>query len=91
MSESTKSFTVLNENGVHASLAVQICNYANKFSQNIYMKHKNSKIDAKSVLGTASLALRKGDIFSLHIVGDFSEIALEKFENHLIEIGFGNA
>lgn len=72
-----KKVTVKLETGLQARPAAQFVQEANRFQSDIFIEKDNKKINAKSIMGIMSLAVRRGEEIQLVVDGVDEEEAME--------------
>lgn len=72
-----KETVVKCENGIGAKQAAVLVAGCNKFACDIYLEQGNKKVNAKSIMGVISLALKNGDIVTVITSGPNEKIALD--------------
>ena len=55
-----KSFTIIDEAGIHARPATILVNTANKFSSEVNLEYNGKSVNLKSIMGVMSLGVAKG-------------------------------
>lgn len=88
METAERTYTIVNELGLHARAAVQLVQAAARFSSEITIEREGQKANAKSIMGVLMLAAAKGSRVRLTARGDDAEAALDAI-GALIESGFG--
>lgn len=83
-----KEAVVVNELGLHARSAAQIAKMAQKARGEIFIRMKDRRVDAKSMLDIMSLAAGKGAVLLIS-AKDPCDQALLKSIVALVEQGFG--
>ncbi len=78
------NYVITDEIGLHARPAGLLVNAASKFACKIMIYNGTRQVDAKSILGVMSLALKKGDEMRLHFEGTDEEEAFETIKSFLI-------
>ncbi|WP_338470765.1 phosphocarrier protein HPr [Niallia sp. XMNu-256] len=71
-----KTFTIVDEAGIHARPATLLVNTATKFSSDISMEFNGKKVNLKSIMGVMSLGVSKGSEVKIIAEGDDSEDAM---------------
>jgi phosphocarrier protein HPr len=82
-----KTFTILNEEGMHARPAGAFVKVANEFKSNIEVKANDMTKNGKSIMGLMSLGLSKDSEITVMANGEDAEAALDKL-GFLIENKF---
>lgn len=83
-----KTFTLKNDLGLHARVAVMLVNTAKRFQARITYERNGIIVDGKSILGILTLACPKGGRITITADGPDSADAMEAYET-LIENKFG--
>lgn len=83
-----KTFTLKNDLGLHARVAVMLVNTAKQFQARITYERDGLIVDGKSILGILTLACPKGGSITIVAEGPDSADAMEAYET-LIENKFG--
>lgn len=78
-----KTFTVIDEAGIHARPASVLVSTANKFQSDIFLAHKGKDVNLKSILGVMSLGIGSGETFAIRAEGADASDALVELENTL--------
>ena len=82
-----KTFTILNEEGMHARPAGAFVKVANEFKSTIEVKANDMTKNGKSIMGLMSLGLSKDSEITVVANGEDAEAALDKL-GFLIENKF---
>lgn len=61
--------TVQSQEGFRGRTAAQFVQLTTRFKSQIILERGNKKINAKSIMGVLSLAMREGDSFHIFITG----------------------
>lgn len=72
-----KSYTIKNEEGLHARPASDFCKTANKFTSKISVIKDGTEYDAKSILMVLCIGAVKGETIELKADGEDETEALE--------------
>lgn len=81
-----KTVTIQNPTGLHARPASLLVQQASKFSSTIKLIKDNKEVDAKSLLGVMSLAVRENDSVTVRAEGTDAEEAVEKVADFLANL-----
>ena len=65
-----REYTIQSENGLHARPATTLVKLAKTFKSAFLMKKDDKEIRLNSLLNILGLALKKGEIISIHIEGE---------------------
>lgn len=84
----SKTFTIVNELGLHARAAAVFVKIANRYRANIIVKKDSVAVNGKSIMGVLMLAAAKGTEIVVEAAGDDEESALTEL-GKLIEEKFG--
>lgn len=82
-----KTFTILNEEGMHARPAGAFVKVANEFKSTIEVKANDMTKNGKSIMGLMSLGLSKDSEITVMANGEDAQAALDKL-GFLIENKF---
>jgi len=73
-----KSVLISNKLGLHARAAAKLSHLANSFQSDIYIRHLDDQINAKSLLGILTLGATYGDTITIIASGNDEHDAIEK-------------
>ncbi len=73
-----KTFTILNEEGMHARPAGAFVKVANEFKSMVEVKANGVTKNGKSIMGLMTMGLTKGSELTVIAQGEDAELALEK-------------
>jgi len=73
-----QTFTILNEEGMHARPAGAFVKVANEFKSMVEVKANGVTKNGKSIMGLMSMGLAKGSELTVIAQGEDAEMALEK-------------
>ncbi|MEH7176834.1 phosphocarrier protein HPr [Neobacillus vireti] len=79
----TKTFTIIDETGIHARPATLLVSAASKFEAEILLEYNNKSVNLKSIMGVMSLGIPKGAVIKISAEGSDEENALSVLENTL--------
>ncbi|WP_047810422.1 HPr family phosphocarrier protein [Desulfosporosinus acididurans] len=82
----TRELTINNKSGLHARPASLWVQTSSRFRSNIKIKHGNSVVDGKSILGILSLGLSTGSVFELLVEGEDETEAVVALEKLMIDL-----
>lgn len=68
-----KSFTIVNDLGLHARAATKLVQLASKFPCEVHLGHQGQTANAKSVMGVLLLCGSKGTVVEVSATGDKAE------------------
>jgi len=83
-----KSFSVSNMLGLHARAAAKIVKLSGQHKSELYLKKDGKEVDGSSILSILTLSCPKGTELEARIVGEDSEIFMDRL-GELIESKFG--
>ncbi len=78
-----KEITIQIPEGLEISPVAKLVQIANQFESKVYVVSDNKHINAKSIMGMMSLALRTGDKMTVSAEGSDEELAVEGLEKYL--------
>lgn len=78
-----RTFTVIDEAGIHARPASVLVSTANKFQADISLEHRGKTVNLKSILGVMSLGICANDEFTIRTDGVDAEEALTDLQSML--------
>jgi len=81
-----KSVTISNPSGLHARPAALLVKEAGQFKSTIHLVKNGKEVDAKSLLGVMSLAVKQGDTLTIRTQGDDEENAAEHLTRFLEQL-----
>ncbi|AIQ31558.1 PTS maltose transporter subunit IIBC [Paenibacillus sp. FSL P4-0081] len=85
-----QTFTIIDEDGIHARPATALVNTAVKFKETeVFAEVKDKKVTLKSILGVLSLGLEPGDKVTLHTEGGNASAALSALQEVMVKEGLG--
>ena len=84
-----KTFTIIDEAGIHARPATILVNTVNKFSSDVSLAYNGKSVNLKSIMGVMSLGVSKGAEVTVTATGADAEEAINALtetmkENKLI-------
>jgi phosphocarrier protein len=65
-----ENITIINKLGLHARAASKLVNCASQFESEVFIIRKDSRVNAKSIMGVMMLAASKGVELGLEIEGN---------------------
>ena len=86
--EVTRKFKIRNSLGLHARSAAKIVELCNQFQSDLFLRKNEQEVDGSSILSILTLSCPKGTEIEARIVGEDSEIFMEKLVE-LFEQKFG--
>lgn len=78
-----KTFTVIDETGIHARPATILVSNASKFESDIKLEYKEKQVNLKSIMGVMGLGIPKGAEIKIIAEGSDEEAALNALEEVL--------
>jgi phosphocarrier protein HPr len=82
-----KSFTVIDESGIHARPATVIVSNASKFDAEINLEYNGRTVNLKSIMGVMSLGIPKDAVIHITAEGSRAEEAITALEDVMREAG----
>jgi phosphocarrier protein len=76
---------VLNAYGIHARPAAMFVKTANRFSSDISVEHKGTKVSAKSIMGLLTIEGHHGAVLTVDACGSDAVDALDALEELFIK------
>jgi phosphocarrier protein len=86
--ELVKRLRIKNDLGLHARAAARIVELSKKYQSSLFLGKDGKEVDGSSVLSILTLACPKGTEIEVRVVGEDSQVLLEKL-NELFEAKFG--
>jgi phosphocarrier protein HPr len=83
-----RSFTIVNQLGLHARAAAQLVQTANRYRSEIHVEKDGMQVNGKSIMGVLTLAAAMGSQITVSCEGEDAETALTALAK-VIEGGFG--
>lgn len=78
-----KTFTVIDETGIHARPATILVSNASKFESEIKLEYKEKQVNLKSIMGVMGLGIPQGASIKIIAEGSDEEAALNGLEEVL--------
>ena len=78
-----KTYTVVDEAGLHARPASLLVQVATKYNDDVYVIFKEKKLTLKSIMAVMSLGIPEGANFSIEVIGENETVIFEKLEEVL--------
>lgn len=78
-----KTFTIIDEMGLHARPASALVSAANDYSSDIKIVYKGKNVNLKSILGVMSMGIPSGEEFDITAEGADQDAAMEGLEKKL--------
>jgi phosphocarrier protein HPr len=79
---------ISNDLGLHARAAAKIVALGNQYKSQLYLKKDNREVDGSSILAILTLSCPKGTEIEARIVGEDSEVFMERLRE-LMDQKFG--
>ncbi len=83
-----RSFTIVNQLGLHARAAAQLVQPANRYRAEIHVEKDGMQVNGKSIMGVLTLAAAMGSQITVSCEGEDADTALAALAK-VIENGFG--
>ena len=83
-----KNLIINSKRGLDARAASVLVEAANRFLSRMLIEKDNKKVNAKSIMGVLSLAVKNGETIRIIITGEDEQAAFEAVAS-LVEGGFG--
>ncbi|GAK07274.1 HPr family phosphocarrier protein [Geomicrobium sp. JCM 19038] len=80
-----REVTVSLKTGLQARPAALFVQEANRFGSNVFLEKNGQEVNAKSIMGVMSLAIRKGTSVTIKADGNDAEEALDALETFVTE------
>lgn len=81
----TLSYTITDEQGIHARPAGELVKTAKAFTSEIKIGKNETMVDSKKIFGIMGLGAKKGDVVTLSFSGEDEEQAFTAVEKFLKE------
>ncbi|MEE1315237.1 MAG: HPr family phosphocarrier protein [Faecalimonas sp.] len=78
-----KKVVTMSEAGLQASPIAMLVQKASQFSSSVHIEAENRKVNAKSLMGMMTLAVRGGDVITVITEGADEEVAANEIEAYL--------
>lgn len=72
-----KKIEIINKLGLHARAAAKFVTLASQYQSEIFLEHKNKKVNGKSIMGVMMLAASKGTELTLIATGTDEQQAVD--------------
>ncbi|OKL37495.1 phosphocarrier protein HPr [Domibacillus mangrovi] len=86
---SAKTFTIIDETGIHARPATVLVQAASKFSSDITLDYNGKSVNLKSIMGVMSLGIPKGASIKIAANGSDADAAIAALEETMKSQGLG--
>jgi phosphocarrier protein len=84
-----KTFTVIEEAGIHARPASVLVSEADKFDADVYLTFKGKRVSLKSIMGVMALGIPKGSKITIAASGPDEDEALATLTQTMESLGVG--
>ena len=88
MPRQERTFTIVNQLGLHARAAAQLVQAANRYRSEIHVEKDGMEVNGKSIMGVLTLAAAKGSTVTVSVDGEVADGAMAALAK-IIESGFG--
>ncbi|KMY49968.1 phosphocarrier protein HPr [Peribacillus loiseleuriae] len=78
-----KTFTIIDETGIHARPATILVSAASKFNADIMLEYNGKSVNLKSIMGVMSLGIPKDAVIKVSAEGSDEKEALSLLEDTL--------
>ncbi|EKU47743.1 phosphocarrier protein HPr [Staphylococcus massiliensis] len=82
-----KSYTIIDETGIHARPATMLVQTASKFDSDIQLEYNEKKVNLKSIMGVMSLGVGKDADITIYADGSDEQEAIEAITEILSKEG----
>lgn len=82
-----KTFTIIDETGIHARPATILVSTASKFKADIMLEYNDKSVNLKSIMGVMSLGIPKDAVIKVSAEGSDEKEALSVLEETLKSAG----
>lgn len=82
-----KTFTIIDEQGIHARPATVLVQEAKKYNSEINLEYNGKQVNLKSIMGVMSLGISKDAEIAIIADGDDAESAINGFSELLVNEG----
>lgn len=86
--ELSKKIKIRNNLGLHARAAAKIVELGNQYKSQLFLKKDEQEVDGSSILSILTLSCPKGTEIQARVVGEDSEVLMERLSD-LFEEKFG--
>lgn len=84
-----KTFTIIDETGIHARPATLLVSTASKFESDVHLEYNGKQVNLKSIMGVMSLGIPKGATITITANGSDEGTAIQKLEEVLVQENLG--
>ncbi|OIK09756.1 phosphocarrier protein HPr [Bacillus sp. MUM 116] len=82
-----KTFTIIDETGIHARPATMLVSAASKFNAQITLEYNGKSVNLQSIMGVMSLGIPKDAVIKVSAEGSDEKEALSLLEDTLKSAG----
>jgi phosphocarrier protein HPr len=82
-----KTFTIIDESGIHARPAANLVQVASKFAADINLEYNGKTVNLKSIMGVMSLGISKDAVIKITAEGSSAEEAIAALEDTMKKAG----
>ncbi|EWH20702.1 phosphocarrier protein HPr [Bacillus haynesii] len=82
-----KTFTIIDQIGIHARPSTTLVQTASKFSADIYLEYNGKTVNLKSIMGVMSLGIPKDAVIKIIAQGADEEDAIATLEKVMTQEG----
>ncbi|RBW68511.1 phosphocarrier protein HPr [Bacillus taeanensis] len=82
-----KTFTVIDQSGIHARPATTLVQAASEFDADIHLEYNGKSVNLKSIMGVMSLAIPKGGVIKITANGSSDEEAIAVLQDSMKKAG----
>lgn len=84
-----KTFTIIDETGIHARPATLLVSTASKFESDVNLEYNGKQVNLKSIMGVMSLGIPKGSTITITANGSDEGTVIQKLEEVLVQENLG--
>ena len=85
-----KTFTVIDQAGIHARPATVLVSTASKFKSEVTLAYNEKSVNLKSIMGVMSLGIPSGASITITAEGEDGDEAVQKLEEVMKKEGLAN-
>ncbi|MEH7109037.1 MULTISPECIES: phosphocarrier protein HPr [Bacillaceae] len=85
-----KTFTVIDQAGIHARPATVLVSTASKFKSEVSLTYKEKQVNLKSIMGVMSLGIPSGAQITINAQGEDGDACVQALEDVLKKEGLAN-
>ncbi|MED2941052.1 phosphocarrier protein HPr [Bacillus swezeyi] len=82
-----KTFTIIDQVGIHARPATTLVQTASKFNADIYLEYNGKTVNLKSIMGVMSLGIQKDAVIKITAQGSDEKDAIATLEKIMTQEG----